>query len=97
MVVVAISKAFSFTYFLVSIRCVCGLGGVYVRPGWGKKLVLQWLGFLNNRGSTPPQDAKGRDLVFLSLQALWACLDLLFASCFRDLNQIYKMFICNNL
>ncbi len=26
--------------------CVCGLGGVYVGCGWGKKLVLPWAKFL---------------------------------------------------
>jgi len=35
--------------------------------------------------------------VFLSLQALWVCHDLLFASCRRDLDQIYRMLICNDL
>jgi len=54
-VVVAVSTAFSFTYFVISIGCVCGLGGMYVRCGWGWKLVLRWASPLKNRGLTPPQ------------------------------------------
>ncbi len=29
--------------------CVCGLGGVYVGCGWGRKLMLPWAKFLQNK------------------------------------------------
>ncbi len=35
--------------------CVCGLGKVYVRCDWGKKLVLHWARFFKELGSDPPE------------------------------------------
>jgi len=37
-----------------SIGCVCGLGGVYVGCGWGRKLVLHWVGFFKKLGFNSP-------------------------------------------
>ncbi len=34
--------------------CVCGLGGVYVGCGWGKKLVLHWARFFKGLRSNYP-------------------------------------------
>jgi hypothetical protein len=36
------------------VGCVCELGGVYVGCGWGKKLVLHWVGFLTEPGFNSP-------------------------------------------
>ncbi len=43
---------------LCFVGCVCGLGGVYVGCGWGKKLVLHWAQFL-------------KELRFNSLASYW--------------------------
>jgi len=34
--------------------CVCGLNGVYVGCGWGRKLVLRWVGFIKELGFNSP-------------------------------------------
>ncbi len=37
------------------VGCVCGLGGVYMGCGWGRKLVLHWVGLFKDWGLIPPQ------------------------------------------
>ncbi len=36
------------------VGCVCGLDGVYVGYGWGRKLVLHWVGFFKELGFNSP-------------------------------------------
>jgi hypothetical protein len=45
--------------------CVYGLGGVYARCGWGKKLVLHWVRFF-------------KKLRFNSPISYWFCIFFLF-------------------
>ncbi len=35
--------------------CICRLGGVYVRCGWGRRLVLHWPGFFKEPGFNSPR------------------------------------------